>query len=284
MTRLRWPLFVISALAAVWALAVSLTGGFVLCVGSTVLSSTRPGTPTVVSLAAGLAACALSRPSQWRMTRYFLRRAGAPFAYSLSLPHVWWWRWSLLPIFIALVGLAIQVYQWVGGRTLWLDEEMVALNFRDRTLGELAAPLWLGQAAPLGWLAAERAALLVIGSSERALRLMPAAFGIATLLTALWVGRRWMSPFGATALVLLCSFGPWLTFFPLELKHYSADAFWGLLLPVLGVWAVEPVSTRSSTRREIMRRTSLWWEAAAIGQWFANGASRQTRSPCCGLP
>ena len=35
---------------------------------------------------------------------------------------------------------------------------------------------------------------------------------------------------------MLCSIGEWLVFFTLELKHYSADAFWALLLPALGAW------------------------------------------------
>ena len=34
---------------------------------------------------------------------------------------------------------------------------MVALNFRDRSFPDLPGPLWLGQAAPLGWLALQRA-------------------------------------------------------------------------------------------------------------------------------
>src|SRR6202035_4621790 len=92
---------------------------------------------------------------------------------------------------------------------------------------------------PLGWLALERLVLLTFGSSERAVRMVNVLFGIGTLVTALWIGRRWMSPVGAAILALLCSIGEWLVFFTLELKHYSADAFWALLLPALGEWTLD---------------------------------------------
>ena len=48
---------------------------------------------------------------------------------------------------------------------MWVDEEMLGLNVRDRSFTALTGPLWLGQAAPLGWLALERASMLTIGLS-----------------------------------------------------------------------------------------------------------------------
>src|SRR5262245_51411590 len=95
---------------------------------------------------------------------------------------------------------------------LWLDEEMIAINLRDRSFAGLAGPLSLAQAAPYGWLAMQRAVLLVFGPGERALRFLPMAFGVATLATAVWIGRRWMRTAGATALAFLCAFGQWLSF------------------------------------------------------------------------
>ena len=105
---------------------------------------------------------------------------------------------------IALAGAAVLIYWWRAARPLWVDEEMLALNVRDRTFTELLGPLWLDQAAPLGWLALERTALLTFGLTERAMRLLPVLFGVSTLLTCLWIGRRWMTPVGSAILVLLC--------------------------------------------------------------------------------
>jgi hypothetical protein len=133
-----------------------------------------------------------------------------------------------IPTLTALAGAAVLIYWTSTARPLWVDEEMLLLNVRDRAFSELAGPLWLDQSAPLGWLAMERLALLTLGTGERAVRLLTVIFGTATLLTGAWIGRRWMSPFGATVLVLLCAIGEWLVFFTLELKHYSADTFFAL--------------------------------------------------------
>jgi ABC-type Fe3+-siderophore transport system permease subunit len=104
----------------------------------------------------------------------------------------------------ALVGAAVLIYWDWTARPLWVDEEMILLNVRDHALGRLAGPLWLDQSAPLGWLALERLVLLTFGSGERAVRMVNVLFGIGTLVTALWIGRRWMSPVGAAILALLC--------------------------------------------------------------------------------
>jgi hypothetical protein len=140
---------------------------------------------------------------------------------------------------------------------------------------ELAGPLWLGQSAPFGWLVLQRTAVLV-DTSERALRLVPALFGIATVAAALWIGRRWMGHIGASVLVLLCSIGHWLSYYALELKQYSADAFFALLLPALGAWAIEDGPVIRQTRR-----VAFWWAAAAVGHWFGIGALLVT--PACAL-
>ncbi len=169
---------------------------------------------------------------------------------------------------IAVAGAGTLVYVWRLARPLWVDEEMIALNARWRSFSDLAGPLWLDQTAPLGWLSLERLALLTFGIDERAARALPIAFGVCTLAVAMWIGRRWLTPFGAAILVALCSIAPWMVFFTLELKHYSADTCWALLLPALAAWAAE---TDSGDRA--FRRTATWWAAAAVGSWLSNGAT-----------
>src|SRR5262245_8590138 len=143
---------------------------------------------------------------------------------------------------------------------LWLDEEMIAINIRDRGFAELAGKLSLEQAAPYGWLVLERATFLTFGPAERALRFFPFFFGVALLGVAVWVGSRWLTAAGASALVFLCAAGQGVSFYARELKHYSADTCFGLLLPALAVWAVE------------RDRVLVWWIVAALAQWFSNGA------------
>jgi len=176
---------------------------------------------------------------------------------------------------IAFAGAGLEIVQWAGARPLWLDEEMIALNLRDRGLVDLAGRLWLDQSAPFGWLALQRCALLMLGTGERALRLVPVLFGLGTLATAVWIGRRWMRPLGAALFVLLIAFGQWISFYILELKHYSSDIFWSLLLPALAVWATEAPAGEPDAGRAAgaaFRRASVWWLVAAVAQWFSNGA------------
>ena len=176
-------------------------------------------------------------------------------------------RLHWLALAIAVAGMSALVYQWRLEKPLWVDEEMIALNARWRSFGDLAGALWLDQSAPLGWLVLERAALLSFGLDERSVRALPTLFGLGTLGVAIWIGRRWMTPIGAAILAVLCSLGSWLVFFTLELKQYSADACFALLLPALAAWATEAAS-----RNGVVRRAPVWWVVAAAGIWLSNGA------------
>jgi hypothetical protein len=165
-----------------------------------------------------------------------------------------------LPAAIAAAGVALAVVQWAMGRPLWLDEEFLAVSLRDRGITDYFEPLWLGQTAPFGWLALQRMTVLAFGTGERAIRLVPMLFGVATIGTAFWIGRRWMTLTAASLLVLLCGFAQWLTYHFFEMKPYSADAFLALLMPAVAAWSVET------------KRPAMFWIVAAVAQWFGNGA------------
>jgi hypothetical protein len=128
---------------------------------------------------------------------------------------------------VGLLGSAILVYWTSTSRPLWVDEEMLLLNVRDRGFLQLAGALWLDQSAPYGWLLLERLILVTFGGSEPAVRLLSIAFGAGTLAVAAWIGRRRMTATGAAVFVALCALAEWPVFFTLELKHYSAD-MWGV--------------------------------------------------------
>ena len=172
------------------------------------------------------------------------------------------------PVAIAVAGAALLVYWTSTARPLWVDEEMLLLNVRDRGFLQLAGPLWLDQSAPLGWLVLERLVLIAFGPSEPAVRLVTACFGISTLATAVWIGRRWMTGPGSVVCVALVALGEWPVFFTLELKHYSADMFGALLIPALAGWALDALLRPVDLRR----RVATWWAVAAVAEWFSNGA------------
>src|ERR1700736_1889337 len=115
-------------------------------------------------------------------------RAGGPGArsHSRASPLARAAGASIAPALILLVGAALLVIRWVAARPLWLDEEMIAINIRDRAFRDLTGSLLLGQSAPLGWLALEHWFVLAFGTGERVLRLVPVLFGLGTLATAYW--------------------------------------------------------------------------------------------------
>ena len=178
---------------------------------------------------------------------------------------------------LAFAGTILKVHQWYHSRPLWVDEQMVLLNARDRAFSALAGALWFDQAAPLGWLAIQRLVITAFGASDRAMRAVPVLFGIATLWAGCWMARRWMTPFSAAVFIAICGIGQWMTFYALEAKPYSADAFWALFLPTLAIWAAGPAEQDHVS----LRRAAIWWSTAAAGQWFSFGALFVT--PACAL-
>ena len=171
-----------------------------------------------------------------------------------------------------VAGTALKAYQWYFSRPLWLDEEMTLLNVRDRAFPDLVGPLWMDQAAPLGWLALQRAIVTMIGTSDRDVRALPALFGIATLWAAWSMGRHSMRPLAAAIFVMLCGIGQWMTFYAMEAKPYSADAFCALTLLAFGIWAGEGTKERPVS----LPRIFLWWCIAAVAQWVSFAATLVT--------
>ncbi len=262
---IRRALVAVALLAGLWAVIVALTGGFRVTLAGIRVSSRSTTNPMLVAFISACVVIGLSRRSggNWRAQVHEDLRW---WTHTLHLRSIF--GWLLHPAtLVALSGALLRLQDWAGARPLWLDEQMVALNIRDRPMSELAGALWLDQSAPLGWLATERAAILAFGGSETALRFVPLLFGIALVAAALWIGRRWMTTAAACVLVLLCSLGEWVFHYSLELKHYSADLFFALILPALVVW-----TTEADGPGQRLRRASVWWAVAAGGLWWANGA------------
>jgi hypothetical protein len=193
-------------------------------------------------------------------------------------PLKWLWRQcsgKYAPAFLlAVAGTVFLAIRWLAARPLWLDEEMIALSIRERGLLQLPGALWLGQSAPLGWLVVERVAIVAFGAGERSLRALPVACGAAAIWAALWVGRRSMGAVGAAIFVFLCAFSVWATYHALELKPYSADLCFGLVVPALAAWTLD-----APDEARFRARTWRWWIAAGVAQSLANGALLVT--PAC---
>ena|SRR5205823_3801628 len=82
----------------------------------------------------------------------------------------------------------------VSNRSLWLDEFYIALNIVQRSFSQLLQPLDFHQAAPIGFLLIEKAAVQPFGNTEYALRLFPLFSGIVALLFLYKLASWYLAP------------------------------------------------------------------------------------------
>ena len=84
---------------------------------------------------------------------------------------------------LVAAGVALRLWQYLANASLWIDEIALAQNVLFWPLAHLLGqPLALDQVAPPGFLAAVKGVTWVVGPSERALRFVPFAGGVAGLL------------------------------------------------------------------------------------------------------
>jgi hypothetical protein len=273
-SRVRRILAGLAVLAALWTAGILVTDGFVFTLFGSQISSRNPRNPFVIALICAIGAWLLPMPNRAQATRELWMRWRQRARRVVER----WPAWLDLSLVAAIVGVFAAIDAWDNARPLWLDEEMVALNARHRTFTELAGALWMNQSAPLGWLALQRLAIVTFGTGELALRLVALTFGLGALVVAVWASRRWLQPAAGGLFVLLCAIGPWLAHYPLEAKHYSADVFWALLLPMLAVWVLESPEPRAQ-----IQRSRVWWICAVVGQWTSIGGLLVVPASAIGL-
>src|SRR4051812_7280448 len=143
-----------------------------------------------------------------------------------------WVRWA--PPIIVAFGVIARVRQWLGGRSLWLDEVLIADNLVHRGFVDLATkPLLHFQVAPVVWAELEHLSSVVFGSGQRSLRLLPLIAGIG-VITLTWVlARRLLPDVLVPVALLLVALHPALIYYSNEVKQYSTDVCIVLLLILL---------------------------------------------------
>ncbi len=133
----------------------------------------------------------------------------------------------------------------------------MANNIVGRSFGGLLRPLAGQQGAPIGWLWLERAAVLVLGDNEYALRLVPLVAGVAALLLAHRITRRLLGPWPAAAAVALLALSPAAVRYSVEVKQYSSDMAIAAALTLLAL---------------DRRRPWRWAAAGAVAVWCSHPA------------
>jgi uncharacterized membrane protein len=177
-------------------------------------------------------------------------------------------RFGRLAIALLLIGAALRIGQYSISGSLWLDELAIARNVVDKPIRELlTGPLDHTQVAPPGFLVIEKAAIMVLGNNEYALRLFPQLCALAALPLFAAVAWRVLSPLAALLAIGLFSLSPAVIAFGSEVKQYSTDIVAALLIVVLSLRYRE----QRGADRNLLRGTLLG-AAGFITVWFSHPA------------
>jgi hypothetical protein len=135
--------------------------------------------------------------------------------------------WEIIAV-LGLTALAV-VFRLadLSGRNLWTDEAWVALAALKPTASEALAA---GQSTPPLYLLSIWALAQVLGGSEAVLRSLSLAFGLGTVVLFWCLARRLTGPAPAIAGLAAVAFSPIMVYYSKELKQYSGDAFFAVLL------------------------------------------------------
>lgn len=168
-------------------------------------------------------------PQERASTRTTLHDSSAPIA-SAARTYLSW----LLALAV-LFGFVVRAAQYAADRSFWHDEASLVLNIRNKTAAQLLGRLDFNQAAPPLFLLAEHGVFRELGGSEYALRLLPLACGLASVLIFALLARRVLpSPWDALAAALF-ALSDLLVWHAAEAKPYGVDVFFATLLLWLAI-------------------------------------------------
>jgi hypothetical protein len=159
-------------------------------------------------------------------------------------------------------GSLVRLIPYLERPSLWLDEARLALNIGARSFAGLLQPLAYDQAAPPLFLWAEKAAVLLGGVNEYALRALPLAAGLLVpVITYALAGRLLRRPEAAVA-ASLTALSPALVQYSAQVKPYETDALVCVGLLLVFTWE----SGRAPDRRPgpwtiLLGTVAIWFSA-----------------------
>jgi hypothetical protein len=164
-----------------------------------------------------------------------------------------WNKTGLAVLFFA--GIVLRLRQYLTGRSLWMDEAMLALNIVNRDMIGLLKPLDYDQGAPLGFLFVEKVSDLLLGGNEYALRLFPLLLGISGIGLFYLLLKHLIHGNAAILITLaLFVFNPRLIYYSSEVKQYILDVFMTITLLLLAAPLLESQAPQK-----------IYWQLALAG-------------------
>jgi len=139
---------------------------------------------------------------------------------------------------IIALGVILRMREYIANRSFWHDEANLALNLVNRTFGGLTQPLDYDQGAPVGFLFIEKLFITIMGNKDYILRLFPLLSGLLATYLIYRIAREHFGAGGFFAILLFAISWP-LIYYSSELKQYSSDAMFVLLLVYLAFRCLE---------------------------------------------
>jgi hypothetical protein len=172
-------------------------------------------------------------------------------------------RRRLLVLLLLAVGALLRGLQYAVDRALWLDEALIVRSVLDRGFAGLLQPLEFGQTAPYGFLALERLAVMLLGTGEHALRLVPFLAGLGALFLFPAVARRYVSGPARIVALAIVALAPFLVYYASEVKQYSLD----VLVAVGVLWAAAELRDRrpgAAGKAAVVGALGVWLSQPAV--------------------
>jgi len=142
----------------------------------------------------------------------------------------------LLALVLVFVAVALRVWQYAAGTSMWMDELWIASNVLPRSTADLLRrPLDFGQVAPPGFLLLTKWSTLALGSTEYALRLLPFLAALASVVLFWRLACRALDGAGLPMAVALFAWNVGLLRYTSEAKQYAVDAAAALALTLLAL-------------------------------------------------
>jgi len=180
-------------------------------------------------------------------------------------------RWLLL---VLSAGLAWRILRYALVFPMWGDEAFVAVNVLLRDFAGMLAPLEHDMVAPVGFLWAEVAARMALGSGEAALRLVPFLAGLAAFVLFARLARERLSAAAAlvSTAILAASYYP--VRHAAEVKPYALDLLVAVPIVAIALRILEDGATfRRWLALTLVSAAAVWFSWTAIfvagGVWLA---------------
>ena len=173
-------------------------------------------------------------------------------------------RWiPAMTALLVLLGILFRLRFYLFNRSLWFDEALLTVNIISRPFDALVPPLEFHQGAPFGFLALEKAAIAVFGTSEFALRAVPLFASIAALLLLYSLCRRILSVPATLVTVGLFALSTQQIGYSAEVKPYSMDTVVGLLVTLMAIRAAETLRRRHLAVLALTGAVVVWFSYPA---------------------